>query len=447
MIKRNLDGIDFPQSSENHQTTQMDSKIMHLHPTLDVVNPTIEAGLTSARADTTLNVHNDVPNILEHDKRVEKRRKRHVPNFLCNVCHSTFANPYNRNIHIREQHGIGKTPFKCLFCEKQRGEVYFKSSRALTNHQNTVHPNSAADIILPSSTSNDMDVSQHVSNITNPSPCLNNTSAWNAADSSVALDPRPAPDPVQSHQVTPVTPNQISIPFDAASSRQLCKMTEVNNTTKAKFHCRFCRSPFTRRAKLKRHEQIQHTGSSIYQCNDCPKELGNVYFSSYRGRLHHKYFVHEKRGVNELFLCKFCLSPFTERYSLQCHEGMQHGTRNHLCTQCPEELGQVYFASLKGLRNHQNSRHVRKSLVSDGKNGNAEKNRSHSNASSASNQFPCKWGTCQYIGATKSHLRNHVARKHFSEAVWKCRETNCNKFCGTKHARNVHEHRVHNMWK
>lgn len=419
------DGIEVPQSLENHQTTQIHSQTMELLPTFDEVNSVIVADLTAAREDSRQHVRNDVPNVVELDTPIENRPNRNLisKKFLCNICHSPFTNRYRRDHHNREQHSIGKTSYKCLFCPEQLGDVYFKSSFALTNHQRNVHLSGPVEGILPTSTGNGMDVSRNSSNIANPSTCWKDTSALNT-NSALALNPTSASDPVLSHQAKPA------------------------RRPKPKFNCRICRSPFAKPERRKKHEETQHNGSKKYRCTDCLKELGNIYFSSHQGLMQHRYVVHQKRGANELLMCKFCLSPFKEQYSLGRHEGVQHGAKNHLCTQCPEELGQVYFSSIQGLRIHQNIRHMRNPLVTGGRNRNAQTGFPHDGTTdSVSKQFRCKWSTCQHICATKLDLKNHVARKHFSEAVWKCRVTNCSKFCSTKYDRNVHEHMVHERWK
>lgn len=144
---------------------------------------------------------------------------------------------------------------------------------------------------------------------------------------------------------TPYTCAQCAERFETADERKV----HIRNAHGKRFPCNVCKSRFTRRYDLNKHQQIVHMKVRPFVCDVCHSCFGQKHHL-----IRHKRALHMKAKD---FACRMCPSRFSRDEHLHNHTRSIHGMwRPFLCSMCD-----VQCTDKRELKSHLESTHQVKS--------------------------------------------------------------------------------------
>ncbi len=265
-------------------------------------------------------------NMLRH----AKRRHTDEKDFKCHVCNKAFAEGYELRTHLNMH--LGKIFGKCATCQKP-----FRTQRGLTLHVNREH---TKKIILrcslcPQEFCGQQSLDRHTENIHSQKSlqCMH-------CDAAFSTYPAYKGHVRRSHFHKP--------------ARKVCKtcgmkvfnlqqhVREIHGT--AKFKCKNCLAPFSKKKTLRRHIKTKHT-NKYHECDTCKKR-----YLTQEGLEEHTNNTHTNESKFECDLC-----PFTSGFEsgLKIHKIRSHSQQTKAKQKLAKNSGKTQIKLAKKSRKAQ----------------------------------------------------------------------------------------------
>lgn len=212
---------------------------------------------------------------------VQKTRKRKVnTRAKCRICRTELYDKKWAEIHEKTVHAGTKN--RCTACPEELGNVYFRTEAGLYKHIMKMHAKG------PKSDLEKLDFrTGDKRQRTEPPKILISTTT------RMRLERIAVNGPVQPL----ANEDEIQPNISAQALPAIAAVTE--NHEKPILKCRICRAKISTKHTLAQHENTIHIGTKN-MCAYCPKELGNVYFTTETGLYRHIMKSHATGTLPEL---------------------------------------------------------------------------------------------------------------------------------------------------